>query len=176
MAWKRDRALSKRERRETLREYRKKARFLVDESLGRNVAALLREAGWNVKYVDEIGLTGYCDEDVLAYAFRDDRVLLTHDTDFLNARRFPHHRNPGVVVLPGAEGNEQALLRALGRTLSVVGAARDLFRGSRIAIDERGVWKVSTFEKAEGRVVVSKYRFEKGGHLEVWEDEVPVTR
>src|SRR5437899_2423044 len=155
MAWKREPPLSKSDRRQSLREYRKKARFLVDESLGRNVAMLLRRAGWNVKYVDEVRLTGHSDEDVLAYAFRDDRVLLTHDGDFLSVRRFPHHRNPGVVVLPGADGNEDALLRALGKMLLVVGAARNLFRACRIVIDERGVWKVYTFEKAEGRVVLT---------------------
>lgn len=176
MAWKREPPPTKAERRASLHEYRKKSRFLVDESLGRNVAVLLRQNGWNVKYVEEAGLTGHSDEDVLAFAFREDRVLLTHDSDFLNSRRFPHHRNPGVVILPGAEGNEGALLRALGRTLSIVGTARNLFRACRIVIDEYGVWKVYTFERSEGRVVVSKYRFAKSGHLEFWEDEAPALR
>jgi predicted nuclease of predicted toxin-antitoxin system len=171
MAWKRSKPLTRQELSETLRQYRKKARFLVDESLGAEVARLLRRLGWNVKDVWELGMNGQPDENILAFAMRDDRVLLTDDPDFLDAKRFPRHRNPGIVVLPGAEGNERALLRALSETLAVVGAARDLYRATRIRISNDGVWTVQTFEPSEGRVVTTRYRFAKGGFLEVWEDE-----
>jgi hypothetical protein len=63
-------------------QFRKKARFLVDESLGVEVARVLRAQGWNAKYVAEVGLQGHSDEDVFALAWADDRIVLTHDTDF----------------------------------------------------------------------------------------------
>ena len=96
-----------------LKAFRKKARFLVDESLGIGVTQYLRKAGWNVKDVSEVGLSGHSDEDVLAFAERDDRILLTHDEDFLDDRSFPPHRNPGVIILPGGSGDEAALVQAL---------------------------------------------------------------
>ena len=170
MGWKKEKPISRAEVSAILHEYRKKARFLVDESVGPGVTALLRRLGWNVKGVSECDLAGRSDEDVLAFAFKDDRVLLTHDPDFLDNRRFPHHRHPGCVVLPGAQGNDRALLRALGRMLSVVGHARDLFRPSRIRITEDGVWTVATYERSEGRVVTTRYRFAPGHRFEVWED------
>jgi hypothetical protein len=46
------------------RNFRKKARFLVDESLGLETAKFLRELGWNVKDVSEVGLSGRSDEDI----------------------------------------------------------------------------------------------------------------
>jgi hypothetical protein len=46
------------------RNFCKKARFLVDESLGLETAKFLRELGWNVKDVSEVGLSGRSDEDI----------------------------------------------------------------------------------------------------------------
>jgi len=71
-----------------VRRFQKKARFLVDESLGREAAKAIRDLGWNVKYVEDVDLKGRADEDVFAYAWRDNRILVTHDEDFLDDRRF----------------------------------------------------------------------------------------
>jgi hypothetical protein len=50
---------------------------------------------------------------VFAAAWKQRRVILTHDRDFLDNRKFPPHRNPGVVVfVVGASGeDEDRLLR-----------------------------------------------------------------
>src|SRR5438132_438714 len=94
---------SKQELRE-LNRMRKKARFLVDENLGEEVAQVLRAEGFNSQFVSEAGLRRHDDTDVFAYALRTDRVLLTHDPDFLDDRKYPQNRNPGLVVLPGGSG------------------------------------------------------------------------
>lgn len=83
------------------RDFKGKARFLIDETLGVEAAHSIRALGWNAVYVGEVGLEGKSDEDVFAFGWRDDRIMLTHDEDFLNDWRFPFHRNPGVIVLPG---------------------------------------------------------------------------
>ena len=44
-----------------------KARFLVDENLGEDVARLLRSWGRNAKYLSELGLVGRSDEQVLKF-------------------------------------------------------------------------------------------------------------
>ena len=84
------------------RKFESKARFLVDESVGMDAARLIRDRGWNVCYVDDVGLLGRSDEEVLAFAWKEQRILLTYDFEFLDDSRFPFHRNPGLVVLPGA--------------------------------------------------------------------------
>jgi predicted nuclease of predicted toxin-antitoxin system len=51
-------------------------------------------------FAKPVGLGGRSDEEIFAYAWREKRIIWTHDRDFLDDKRFPVHRNPGVLVLP----------------------------------------------------------------------------
>jgi predicted nuclease of predicted toxin-antitoxin system len=149
------------------KRFKSKARFLVDESLGIGAAKVIKDMGWNALYVAEVGLAGRSDEDVLAFAWKKDRILLTHDLDFLDDHKFPLHRNPGIVVLPGATGSAPGLVDALTNTLRLVGTYREAHRGDKIHITEEGIWTVKTFVKHAG--VHRKKRFKFGRHDAVWE-------
>jgi len=86
---------------------RGKARFLVDESMGPGVANIFEALGYNAKSVTDLKLEGRSDEDVFAAAWKEKRVLITHDADFLDNHRFPLYRNPGVVLVrPGSDGRD----------------------------------------------------------------------
>ena len=159
---------SKKEEAAFLRESKKKARFLADQNVDVAVTELLRDSGWNAKHASETGLLGQPDENILAHAQREDRILLTHDPDFLNDRAFPPHRNPGVIVLPGAEGNRRAIPDALRDVLPVVGAFREIWRATKIVIAEDGTWTVTTFEHDSGRITKTRYRFPKNRRPEFW--------
>jgi len=159
---------SKKEEAAFLRESKKKARFLADQNVDVAVTQLLRDSGWNAKHASEAGLLGQPDENILAHAQREDRILLTHDPDFLNDRAFPPHRNPGVIVLPGAEGNRRAIPDALRDVLPVVGAFREIWRATKIVIAEDGTWTVTTFEHDSGRITKTRYRFPKNRRPEFW--------
>src|SRR6266581_6987702 len=117
---------------EAERRWKGKARFLVDESLGREAALFLRSNGWNTRSVDEVGLQGRSDEDVHAYAKHDNRIILTHDRDFLDDRRFLVDGHPGVVVLPGGSGESEPLLRAMFNMLKIIGPYRLAYKGSKV--------------------------------------------
>ena len=149
--------------------FKSKARFLVDEDLGIGTTQLLRELKYNVKDVSEVGLTGHPDENLFAYAFRTKRIILTHDDDFLDDRKFPFTRNPGVVVLPGGSGGESVLLKALGEILSIIGRYGSLYAGSKIRVYEDGSVQ-ETSRTASGQIVKSKYRFPKHGMPMIWEE------
>jgi predicted nuclease of predicted toxin-antitoxin system len=149
------------------RDFKQKARFLVDESLGVEAARVIRASGWNVVYVDEVDLGGKSDEDVFAFGWREDRIILTHDKDFLDDRRFPFHRNPGVVVLPGATGETPGLVHAVYGVLRLSGPYREANRGTKIQITEDGIWSMKGF--AKGEVRLQKRRVKFGRHGEVWE-------
>jgi predicted nuclease of predicted toxin-antitoxin system len=95
------------------------------------VAPFLRERGWNVKTVSDAKINGHPDEDVLALAHREDRVLLTHDRDFLSDRTFPPNRNPGVVIFPGAEGDDERLELALMDLLVTLAPYREILRNCK---------------------------------------------
>jgi len=122
------------EERELDLQYRGKARVLVDESAGIGVAKILQRLGYNTKFVADLGLVGRSDEDVFAAAWKDKRVLITHDGDFLDNHRFPPHRNPGVVLIrPGSEGHDnQGLVRCLAKATLLGGKNAAWFRGKKL--------------------------------------------
>jgi predicted nuclease of predicted toxin-antitoxin system len=170
MPWKKIDQPNKRETAEFKRAFVRRARFLIDEDLPGALARALNRRGWNVRTVEDLGLKGRSDEEILAAAFREDRILLTQDTDFLNERRFPRHRNPGLVILPGGSGNIEALVEALGVLLPIVGAYREVFRGAYIQISAEGVLSVTSLDKTGARQT-SRYRFTAGEEAEEWVEE-----
>jgi len=170
MSWKRLPELEPCAIEEFGRRFKKKARFLVDESAGSGLARALRDFGWNAVFVDEVGLGGHSDEDVFGFGWKEDRVILTHDEDFMDDLRFPFHRNPGVVILPGASG-EPGFIEAVRSVLSTIGHFRGAYRGEKVVISSDQVWTVKGFDKARGRHYSSRYRFENDGGIYFWEQD-----
>lgn len=146
---------------------RKRTRILVDESLGIGTAELLRELGYNAKFVGEVGLSGHSDEDILAFAWRDNRMVWTHDADFLDDRRFPEHRNPGVLILPGGSGNQAHMFNGFQTAFGLFTHWAPLWRKAKVRISPTG--EVSIRQRTrEGRMETTRFRFPSGGDAERW--------
>lgn len=73
-------------------------RILADESVEGEVVARLRSEGHDVAYVPET-TAGIRDDEVLARANAEDRVLLTEDKDFGDLAFFFGSRSSGIVLL-----------------------------------------------------------------------------
>ncbi len=71
-------------------------RFHLDESVRNAVAEGLRKRGIAVTTPGDTGLLGASDSEHLAFALRENRVIVTHDSDFL---RLDHvgHEHAGVA-------------------------------------------------------------------------------
>jgi hypothetical protein len=152
-------------------QFQKKARFLVDESPGPNVAEVLRDQGLNAKYVADLGLDGHSDEDVFARAWSEDRIILTHDTDFLDDKRFPPHRNPGVVVLPGAQGDDAVLMTSLAGLLSFVAPFREGYRRSKVIASADAEWTFIRRDLDTGAMTKRRFRIPPRGPTQEWTDD-----
>ncbi|MFN0138378.1 MAG: DUF5615 family PIN-like protein [Phycisphaerae bacterium] len=76
-------------------------KFKLDECMYHGVKALLTSAGHDAHTVFEEGLTSAPDELVWAVARREQRTLLTCDTDFCHLIRYPIDDTPGIIVLRG---------------------------------------------------------------------------
>lgn len=151
-------------------DFRKRTRLLIDESLGVEVADFVREKGYNTEFVGDVGLNGRSDEDVMAYAWRHKRMLWTHDRDFLDDRRFPEHRNPGVVVLPGGSGDRLATGVGIGTALAVFGWAPSIWEKSKMVISSTGEMTVRSRNPDTGKMETNRYRMTDKGYAEIWED------
>ena len=132
------------------RKFESNARFLVDESVGINAARLIRDRGWNVCYVEDLDLLDRSHEAVLAFARREERILLTHHFDFLDDSRFPFHRNPGLVILPPVTISPLGFTDAINGVLGLIGPYSKACRGFKIRIAEDGVWTIRGFNTEEG--------------------------
>jgi predicted nuclease of predicted toxin-antitoxin system len=75
-------------------------RFLIDENLTPVLASRLGDA----LHVNEVGLRGASDPEVLAYAVAEGRVVMTNNADDFRKlmRAVPGH--PGLAVLLGCGG------------------------------------------------------------------------
>jgi predicted nuclease of predicted toxin-antitoxin system len=148
----------------------KRAKFLLDENIPVGLADGIRRLGWNVKTPTELRAKGRSDEDLIALALRKDRILITCDRDFLNERRFPPHRNPGVIVLHGGGGDTRGLIDGLLAVLPLVGNHRELFRRSTVEVDTRGVFTVTDRDFDTSARTAKRYRYNRQGSLEEWRD------
>jgi hypothetical protein len=171
MSWHRFRDIPKAERDAFERKFRKKSRFLVDENLGAEAARVLENLGWNTVYTGDVGLNGRDDTDVYSFAWKEDRILLTHDTDFLDDTRFPPNRNAGVIVLPGATGSAAPLEREMARLHVSLAPYREIHRYTKIHVGADGEWAIKSWDKGSGKHTCTRLRFGRRGRIDEWRDD-----
>jgi predicted nuclease of predicted toxin-antitoxin system len=146
--------------------FKKKTRFLVDEDCGRGAAELLRDLGYNAKYVSDLDLKGRDDEAVFNAAWKEDRVLITHDDDFEDDRRFPEQCNPGVIILPMVDGDE--FVRILLFALSIFGKYRHLWRQAKVIVYQDRKVTIKHRNRRTGAMEKTNYKFTKSGPALIW--------
>lgn len=150
-------------------EFKRKSRFMVDEGLGPDVRDYLRARGYNALFVGDVGLLGHSDDDVFAYAWRERRVLLTQDHDFMNDEQFPEHRNPGVIVVAGGGGDDHALGMAIATVIMVFGSSPGVWEKSKITISADGHITIRNRAFETGRVTTKRYR-RAGPYYEIFDE------
>jgi predicted nuclease of predicted toxin-antitoxin system len=112
-------------------------RLLLDQGLPRSTAALLRQGGWDVVHVCEIGMSRADDREILRRARADSRVCVTLDADFHSLLATSGERGPSVIRIR-KEGLDATALAALLQTIwSRVEDA--LASGALVTISERSV-------------------------------------
>src|SRR3990172_5316098 len=97
-------------------------KFKLDENLPIEAAALLRDAGIDASTVTEQHLSGAADPMLFAVCQREQRTLVTLDTDFADIRSYPPESHAGVVVLRLARQDIPHLLQALSRLVPLLRA------------------------------------------------------
>ena len=95
------------------------ARFLLDANVSHETGDLLRhEFQADVVHISSLGLAAIGDDEVVALAIQDRRIILTYDLDFGEMYRRGGHGAFGVVVLRLDVQTIEAANARLGEFLS----------------------------------------------------------
>ena len=77
-------------------------RFLIDNALSPVVAEGLRQANHDAIHVRDLGLAAADDETIVEHADRDQRVIVSADTDFGTILAMRNAASPSVILFRGA--------------------------------------------------------------------------
>ena len=94
-------------------------KFLIDAQLPRRLGGWLRERGHDALHTLDLPLGNRTpDSDVVAFAIRDDRIVVTKDSDFV--RTFVLTGQPALLLISTGNVNNVELELLLHRNLSAV--------------------------------------------------------
>lgn len=113
-------------------------RLLLDENLPVFLADLLHGAGWDAVHVRNLGMAAASDSEILARAVRDERVLVSADTDFGTLLAASRSAGPSVVLLRIGSGRRAGQLAALLKA-NLPPLHEDLHDGAMIVITDQRV-------------------------------------
>ena len=111
-------------------------RFLIDENLSPLLAYQLRSHGFDAVHVQELGLRGVSDADLLARAVAENRIVMTGNADDFRKLGARTPRHPGLAIILEATGRTQQL--TLGTSLAHAIDQADETQGRLFEIDRSG--------------------------------------
>jgi predicted nuclease of predicted toxin-antitoxin system len=113
--------------------------FLLDANLSPQTAAFLRETlGLDVVHQRDVLPGSPTDDEMVALAVRERRVIITFDTDFGEIHHFRGHGTLGVIQLQLRNQTVEAVNRVLARFFTHDAAGLDLDH-SLVTIEEHQV-------------------------------------
>lgn len=112
-------------------------RFLIDQPVSPIMANWLVDRGHEAVHVRDIGMARSADEQIVAHAVADDRIIVTSDLDYPRIIALAGGRRPGLVLFRAGNISDQEMIALLRRVLEEVPSARLV--ESVVVIDEHSI-------------------------------------
>ena len=88
-------------------------KLLLDANLSPKSAVFLRNLGYDTKSITEDGFGNFTDEEVVKFALRESRIIVTFDLDFGEIYNSENFGKPGVIVLRTQNQTVEAVNKTL---------------------------------------------------------------
>ena len=110
-------------------------KFLIDNPLSKVFAQKLSEAGLDVVHVRDLDLHKAPDEKIFELAKKENRIIISADTDFGTILALRKHSSPSVVIFRCVQNRKPSKQAALFLTL-LPRISDDLEKGSIVIIED----------------------------------------
>ncbi len=119
-------------------------KFKVDENLPTELTEILSDAGHDAVTILEEKMGGAPDEEIAALCRKEERAIVTLDTDFADLRSYPPAEYPGIVVFRLQRQDKSHVLEVGRRFVAALERER---LANRLWIVEEGRIRIRSHEE-----------------------------
>ncbi len=112
-------------------------KFLIDNALSPSMADGLKKAGYDAIHVRDIEMSKASDTDILNFALKEDRIIVSADTDFGTLLTLHELSKPSFILFRRSDKRPTALLLQLTANLEQISEA--LSEGAVIVIEDKRI-------------------------------------
>ena len=96
-------------------------KFLADHNIAKSTIQTLIDLGYDIKTLRYFGLQAATDDEVIDFAKKKDRILITFDQDFADIIVYPPRKYSGIIVIKIPSELPRAVNSTLKRFLMMPG-------------------------------------------------------